>query len=60
MNLTQETLECLVAQMGETVGSVLKCVIQQEIQAHMDRIVQLQNILETGVCVPPAEIPTTQ
>lgn len=54
-NLPSETLECIMDQMGESIGAVLRCVIQQEIQSHMDRIIQLQNILQTGICVPTAE-----
>jgi hypothetical protein len=51
------TQECLIAQMGQEIGSLLRCIIQQEIQSHMDRINQLQNILQTGPCV--TETPPT-
>jgi hypothetical protein len=57
-----DTIECLVAQMGTEIGSLLRCIIQQEIQSHMDRINQLQTILQTGPCVtePPTELPSSQ
>jgi hypothetical protein len=59
---TNTTIECLVAQMGTEIGSLLRCIIQQEIQSHMDRINQLQNILQTGPCVtePVNEVPSSQ
>lgn len=54
----QETYECLVEKMGLELGALLRCIVQQEIQSHADRINQLQQILNGSTCKPGESNPS--
>lgn len=48
----EETLACFAEGVGQQVGALVKCLIQQEIQTHLQRIEQLQAIVNGGACTP--------
>lgn len=53
MNDLKDKLECAFAGIGEHVGSIIRCMVQQEIAAHASRIQELNAVLN-GVCEPTA------
>lgn len=57
MNL-EHTLECFAEGLGQQVGALVKCLVQQEMQSHLQRIEQLQSILNGEVCTTTEGIST--
>ena len=49
-NELEEKLKCLVEVLGKNVGDVLRCMVQSEIQSHVQRIEQLQATLNGSIC----------
>jgi hypothetical protein len=43
-------LECAFAGIGEEVGKLVRCLVQQEIASHTLRIEQLATILTGSIC----------
>jgi hypothetical protein len=50
MSVLEEKLICLVTELGKKTGEQLQCLISAEISAHMDRIKQLQAVLDGTNC----------
>lgn len=46
----QEKMECTFASIGNEVGQLVRCLVQQELAIHTQRIEQLQSILMNGTC----------
>lgn len=49
-----ETLRCIAAEFGSQIGEVLRCLVDQQIAAHLSQAQALQGFLETGACSSPA------
>lgn len=47
----EQTLECFAEGVGQQVGELVKCLVRQEMQSHMQRIEQLQSILNGQTCI---------
>ena len=45
-----EKLQCAFALIGMQVGDLIKCLVTQEIASNMNRINQLNNILNGNAC----------
>ena len=45
-----EKLQCAFAVIGAQVGDLIRCMVTQEIAANMNRVQQLNNILNGVVC----------
>lgn len=54
MDDLKDKLECAFAGIGEQVGSLIRCMVQQEIAAHASRIQELNAVLTGSVCEPSA------
>lgn len=48
--LLKDKLECAFAGIGEQVGSLIRCMVQQEIAAHASRIQELNTMLLGTAC----------
>jgi hypothetical protein len=46
----QEKFNCAFAEIGSQIGDILRCLISQEIDMHMNRITQLSSIIDGNVC----------
>jgi hypothetical protein len=46
----EEKLQCIFADVGSQVGELVRCLIQAEVASHMDRIQQLQSVLDGALC----------
>ena len=50
-NSLDEKLSCLFSELGKEVGTIVRCLIQTEIQNKMQSIAMLQNLLfENDTC----------
>lgn len=52
----QEKLNCAFAEVGNQMGEILRCMIDQEIAMHINRLAQLNNLLSGDVCEPTPEV----
>lgn len=50
-NIMDEKLKCLVTVMGESVGRVLRCMVEAEVASHVTRIRELELLLAGKICV---------
>jgi hypothetical protein len=46
----EEKLVCMFADVGSQIGDVIRCMVDQEIAAHMSRITQLNKLLTDEDC----------
>jgi hypothetical protein len=49
-NALDEKLKCLVGVMGESVGRVLRCMVEAEVANHVRRIRELEVLLSGNTC----------
>lgn len=54
-----EKLQCIFADVGVQVGEILRCMIAQEISASLNKIQQLNAILNGNDCITANITPTT-
>lgn len=52
----QEKLECMFAEIGAQLGDIFRCMVQQEMAAHIARIKELQAVLNGVACQPSTEV----
>jgi hypothetical protein len=50
MNELEEKLKCAFSDIGIQVGDILRCIIQAEVAAQVQKIQQLQDILSGSSC----------
>jgi hypothetical protein len=58
MNELEDKLKCAFSDIGTQVGDILRCIIQAEVAAQVQKIQQLQDIL-TGISCNSDVLPTT-
>jgi hypothetical protein len=58
MNELEDKLKCAFSDIGIQVGDILRCIIQAEVAAQVQKIQQLQDIL-TGTSCNSDVLPTT-
>jgi hypothetical protein len=58
MNELEDKLKCAFSDIGTQVGDILRCIIQAEVAAQVQKIQQLQDIL-TGTSCNSDVLPTT-
>jgi hypothetical protein len=56
MTTLAEQLECAFAGIGHEVGTLVRCMVQQELAVHLQRIEQLQSLLTNGTCTPTSSL----
>jgi hypothetical protein len=49
-NILDEKLACFATAIGEQIGELLHCMVQAEIASHMQRISDLQAVLNGQTC----------
>jgi hypothetical protein len=49
-NTLDEKLQCAFASIGVQIGDLMRCIISQEIASNLNRVSQLNNILNGGIC----------
>jgi hypothetical protein len=49
-NILDEKLSCFAVAIGEQIGELLHCLVQAEIASHMQRISDLQAVLNGQSC----------
>jgi hypothetical protein len=49
-NILDEKLSCFAVAIGEQIGELLHCLVQAEIASHMQRISDLQAVLNGQGC----------
>lgn len=49
-NELEDKLKCIFADVGDQMGAVLRCMIEQEVDMHMKRLIQLNGILNGTIC----------
>jgi hypothetical protein len=49
-NILDEKLSCFATAIGEQIGELLHCMVQAEIASHMQRIADLQAVLNGQKC----------
>lgn len=46
----EDKLSCILADVGTQIGQLIKCIVIQEVDMHMQRITQLNSILNGTTC----------
>jgi hypothetical protein len=50
MQTLEDKLKCAFTEVGDQVGEIIRCMVEQEIAANLSRIQQLNSLLSGNVC----------